>query len=140
MVYRVLWEELRLYTGAILGARLFCWGIVFWLGFGQRTPRGFSLGSFWGSGVSSLLLSLPPFSSSFSSGGRPGCPFLLFACRQDSGLPVPGQAGASHTCSLSFLSPLSARVGRRTPSLLPPSALSLSLSLSSLSLLRALLS
>ena len=72
-------------------------------------------------------------------GAGPGAlSFLLFACRQETGLPVPGQAGASCTCSLSSLSPLSARVCRRSPSLLPPSALSLSLSLSlsfSLSLL-----
>ena len=44
---------------------------------------------FLGSGASLRFSSSLPFSSSFSSGGRPGWAFLLFfcACWQDSGLP-----------------------------------------------------
>ena len=69
------------------------------------------------------------FFSSLSSGGRPGLfSFLLVFGPQDTGLPVPAQAGAARDHVLLFLSPLSARVGRRrSPSLLPLSA-SLSLS------------
>ena len=74
-----MWEELRLHTGAILRVRLFCWGIVFWLGFGQRTPRNFSLGSFWGSGVSSLLLFLPPFLLLLLFWGPARVPFRSFS-------------------------------------------------------------
>ena len=80
--------------------------------------------------------SLPFCSSSFSSGGRPGCPFLPSLCLSPGlqNFRYMARPERSYTCS--FLSPLSARVGRRSPSL-PPSfcPLSLSLYLFSLSLL-----
>ena len=77
----------------------------------------------------------PPPPPTLLGAGPGALSFLLFVCRQDSGLPVPGQAGASYTCSLSFLSPLSARVGRPPPPpSLPPSFCPCSLSLSLLSL------
>ena len=78
-MYRVLWEELRLCAGAILGAWPFCWGVVFRLGFGQRTPRGFSLGLFLGSGVSSLFLSLLPFLLLLLFWGPARVPFPSFS-------------------------------------------------------------
>ena len=90
---------------------------------------------FSGSGVFSARLSLPPSPPSPPSllGAGPGALSLLpCACGQDTGHPVPAQAGAPcHVLVLSFLSPLSAWVGRLPP--LPPPSLFLSL-LSSLSL------
>ena len=108
---------------AFFGARHSCWGIVFWLGFGQTTPRGFSPGRFFlGSGVSSLFLSLPLLLLS---------PFFLvaglgaFAC--SSSVRPAGRRRTPATCTggSSFCLPGSVA----SPSLLPPSALSLSLSL-----------
>ena len=92
---------------------------------------------FLGFGVSLLFLFLPLLLLLLLSGGRLGCLFFSFACsraRIPDRHPAPGQAGAASTCSLSFLSPLSARVGRPPPLFLPPSAFSLSLSLSLFSL------
>ena len=131
-MYRALWEGLRLCVGAILGAWPFCWGIVFWLGFGQRTPRDFSLGCFLGSGVSSLFLSLPPFLLLLLFWGPaparvPSLSFLLYACRQDTGLPVPGQGGASCT-TFSLFSVSSLCPGRSPFPLSSPSFCPLSLS------------
>ena len=108
---------------------------MFWLGFGAENAAGFFAGVvFLGFGVSSLFLSLPLLLPLLLSGGRLGCLFFSFACsraRIPDRHPVPGQAGAASTCSLSFLlSALSARVGRPPPLFLPPSAFSLSLSLS----------
>ena len=79
-MYRVLWGELRRYIGMFFGARHFCRGIVIWLGFGTRTPRGFSLGSFLfrGPGFSALLSFL--LLLLLFSGGRLGCLFPPCAC------------------------------------------------------------
>ena len=106
---------------------------------GQRTPRGFSLGSFFfrGSGVFSLFLSLPLLLLLPFSGGRPGC-FSSSSARPAAGragLPLHGQAGAAHACC-HFFSFSSFCPGRSPPPLFPPSSLSpfsslfLSLSLS----------
>ena len=135
-MYRVLWGELRRYIGTIVGARHSCWGIVFWLGFGLRTPWGFSPGSFF-FGVPvfprSLSLSFFFFSSFFLVAG-----LGVFSCsslarpagrRRTSGTST-GRSPCLHMSSL----PLSPRVGR-----LPLSSSSfcpLSLSLSSLSMRR----
>ena len=121
------------------GARLFWRGIVIWLGFGPRTPRVFSpvAFSFRGSGVFSAL-SLSPSSSPPPLFWRPArVLFLPFLCvlLQDTG-PTSG-TWSGRSCihvAMSALSPLSARVGRPPPLFLPPSAFSLSLSLSLLSL------
>ena len=118
---------------------------MFWLGFGQRTPRGFSPGSFFSGFRFFFTLSL-----SSSSSPLPPPPFLVAGLGSLS--PPSFRLVTGHrtdirylyrpgtcfcTCDMSFLSPLSARVGRPPPRFLPPSALfslSLSLSLSSLSL------
>ena len=79
-MYRVLWGELRRYIGMFLGAGHSYRGIVIWLGFGTRTPRGFSLGSFLfrGPGFSALLSFL--LLLLLFSGGRLGCLFPPCAC------------------------------------------------------------
>ena len=82
-MYRVWWGELRLYTGAFFGARHSCWGLVFWIGLGPRTPRTFSPGSFSSGFRCFFALSLPLLLL-LLSGGRPGCLFLFFfrsSCR-----------------------------------------------------------
>ena len=124
-----------MYIGAFLGTRRSCWGIVFWLGFGQRTPRGFSLESFH-SGVSvfffALSLSpssspLPPPSFLVAGLGVSSCSSFCVSCRTatDFRYQFRPEPMIAHV-----FSPLSARVGRLfSPLLLLPS---LSLSLSSL--------
>ena len=77
-MYRVLWGELRRYIGTLFGARLYCQGTVFWLGFGGRERCGvFRWGLVYGfRGFLFLaLLSLPLPLLLLLSGGRPGCLF-----------------------------------------------------------------
>ena len=130
----------------VLGGRIL---VIYWCDYrGQALLLGYCLlARFWaenaagffagvvflGFRVSLLLNSLPPSSSPSPPFSPAWVPFLLLclAWRQDSGLPVPGQAGHSTHEVMSFLSPLSARVGRLpySSSLFLPLSLSLSLSL-----------
>ena len=120
---------------------------MFWLGFGAENAAGFFAGvaSF---GVPVFFFSLFSLSlsssSSFFSGGRPGCLFssacFLAAGRPTSAIWAGGSTMAAHVLFLFFLF-LSARVGCRSPSrppsFCPLSPLSLSLFSLSLSLLHA---
>ena len=116
-MYGVFWGRLRQYIGTFFEARHSCWGLVFWLIFGQRTPRVFSLVSFLfrGPGVFFALLSLPllPLFLLFLFWWPAWVPllFLCLACRQDTG-PTSGTCTgrAQHTCGHVF-SFSSARVG-----------------------------
>ena len=135
-MYRVLWGGLRRYNGTIFGAGHSCWGIVFWLGFWGRERRGFfRRGRFFrGSGFFCFALLSLPLLFLLLLFWWPAWVSLLLLCvvwRQDTGLPVLVQAGHSTHAVMSFLSPLSARVGRLplSSSLFLPS-LSLSLSFS----------
>ena len=130
-LWRVLGHEAPL---LVLESFLVGSGCAFLYGFCSRYREFFP--PFLGSGVSSLFSPSLFFSSSFSSGNRPGCPF-----HPSLGLSAGYRTDFRYldrrcTRSLASLSPLSARVCRRSPSLLPPSALSLSLS-SSLSRMHA---
>ena len=135
-MYRVLWGELRLYIGMFFGARHSCRGLVIWLGFGMRTPRGFCPVAFFcrGSGVfRSFSLSLF-FSSSFVLAAGLGV-FLPLLCvlLQDTG-PTSGTCTgrAAHMLPcLSFFLSLPGSVASLLFSLrLPSLSLSLFLSLS----------
>ena len=133
-MYRVLWGELRRYLGRFFGARLSCRGIVSWLDFGLRTPRGFSPVAFFFRGFL-LFLCLPPLLLLLLSGGRLGCLFFCSfraSCRTAPDFRYMYSPGTclAHVFSFSSVCP-----GRPPPPLfLPPSVLSLSLSFFSLSL------
>ena len=122
-----------------------CFGGLVWVSWGQALLLGYSVSarfglenaagfrwgrSFRGSGVFFALLSLPPSSSSFFSGGRPGCLFSSFACfgaRTPDSRYVDRREHHEHVFSPLCLLSLPGSV--TPPSLLPPSALSLSLSI-----------
>ena len=122
----------------LLRCRCFCMVLVcaFCVGFCAGNREFFS--PFSGSCVSSVFLSLPPpslsFSSSFSSGGRPGFPFLSSLC-----LAGRLRISSSWTGQSSFLLAVLVSVSSLCPGR-PPSAFPLSssafcpLSLFSLSL------
>ena len=129
-MFRVLWGGLRRYLGTFFGARLSCRGIVIWLDFGLRTPRGFSPVAFFFRGFL-LFLCLPPLLLLLLlSGGRLGCLFFVSfraSCRTAPDFRYLYRPGTclAHVFSFSSVCP-----GRPPPPCLPPSFCPLSLSLS----------